>query len=106
MTTRRRTGRRRTGRRRTLKTGIRGRGRYLKGWAKQQPGTHQRTVMMRKCGRKCFLGPNKTFPICTKNTCKVNKKGVRAAYIRAREYETIKGSRKYSRIAAKARRML
>ena len=57
----------------------------VKGWSKQQPGTHQRTVMMKKCGKKCFLGPNKTFPICTKNTCKVNKKGVMAAGDRARQ---------------------
>ena len=47
----------------------------IKGWSKQKPGTHQRTVMMRKCGKKCFLGPNKSFPICSKNTCKINKKG-------------------------------
>ncbi len=88
------------------KTGTRGRGTYLRGWAQQQPGTHQRTVMMRKCGKKCFLGPNKSFPICTKNTCKVNKKGVYAAYVRAREYSTIRGTRKYKNIAAKAHRML
>lgn len=79
---------------------------YLKGWSRQQPSTHQRTVMMRKCGRKCFLGPNKSFPICTKNTCKVNKRGVQAAYIRAKEYVTIKRSRKYRKIAHRAYNML
>lgn len=83
-----------------------GRGTYLKGWAKQQPGTHQRTVMMKKCGKKCFLGPNKTFPICTKNTCRINKKGIHAAYNRAREYMTIKGTRKYKHIANKAYKLL
>jgi hypothetical protein len=88
------------------KTKTRGRGTYLKGWAKQQPKTHQRTIMMKNCGKKCFLGPNKTFPICTKNTCRVNKKGIHAAYNRAREYMTIKGTRKYKKIADKARRML
>jgi hypothetical protein len=88
------------------KTGTRGRGTYLRGWAKQQPGTHQRTVMMRKCGKKCFLGPNKSFPICAKNTCKVNKKGVYAAYVRAKEYSTIRGSRKYNNIANKAYKIL
>ena len=77
-----------------------------KGWSKQQPGTHQRTVMMKKCGKKCFLGPNKSFPICKKNTCKKSKKGILAAYIRAREYVTIKGTRKYKQIANKAHRML
>jgi len=78
----------------------------VKGWSKQQPSRHQRTKMMKKCGKKCFLGPNKSFPICTKNTCKVNKKGVRAAYIRAREYMTIKGTRKYRNIAKKAKKMI
>ena len=71
-----------------------------------QPKTHQRTIMMKKCGKKCFLGPNKSFPICTKNTCKINKKGIYAAYIRAREYMTIKGTQKYTRIANKAKRLI
>ena len=88
------------------KTGIKGRGAYLKGWSKEAPGTHQRTVMLKKCGKKCFLGPNKTFPICTKNTCTKNKKGIHAAYIRAREYTTIRGTKKYKNIASKAYKML
>ena len=88
------------------KTGTKGRGSYLRGWKKQQPRYHQRSVMMNKCGKKCFLGPNKTFPICTKNTCKINKKGVYAAYVRAREYMKIKGTRKYKNIAKNAYRML
>ena len=91
---------------RTLKTHIKGRGKYLKGWSKVQPGTHARTVMLHKCSKKCFLGPNKTFPICAKNTCKINKKGVYAAYIRANEFATIKGTRKYRNIASKAKHML
>jgi hypothetical protein len=73
-----------------------------KGWSKQKPSTRQRTIMLNKCGQKCFLGPNKSFPICNKNTCKVSKKGLYSAYIRAREYSTIKGSRKYKRIAQRA----
>lgn len=79
---------------------------FKKGWSRQQPNTHQRTIMLEKCGKKCFLGPNKSFPICTKNTCKINKKGVQAAYIRAREFMTIKGTRKYKKIAEKAQHML
>jgi hypothetical protein len=88
------------------KTGIKGRGKYLKGWSKEQPTTHQRTLMMKTCGKKCFLGPKKTFPICTKNTCKINKKGLHAAYTRAREYMSIRGTRKYKKIADKAYKML
>lgn len=78
----------------------------VRGWAKQQPNTHQRTLMLKKCGKKCFLGPHKSFPICSKNTCKINKKGVYAALMRANEYATIKGSRKYKNISKKASRML
>jgi len=60
--------------------------------------------MMKKCGKKCFLGSKKSFPICKKNTCKVSSKGVYAAYIRSRQYRS-KG-RKYVNISRKAKRML
>ena len=56
------------------------------GWKKMKPGYHEKTVMLKKCGKKCFLGPNKSYPICKKNTCKVNSKGLYSAYIRARQY--------------------
>ena len=82
-----------------------------RGWEKQQPGYHQKTLMLKRCGKKCFLGPNKTFPICTRNTCKINRKGVYAAYIRAQEYKTIARNKnwrtqKYPRISRKARVLL
>jgi len=89
-----------------LVTGIKGQGTYLKNWSKQQPGYHDRTVMLRRCGTRCFLGPNKSFPICSRNTCKRNKKGIYAAYIRSEEYKTLRNQDKYRRISAKARRML
>jgi hypothetical protein len=94
------------------------------GWAKQAPGTHERTVMKKKCGSKCFLGPTNEscFPICAKGTCKINTKGIYAAYVRAREYgsKRIRSGTKhkrtgkkhshtkklYQRIAAKAKQML
>ena len=88
------------------KTYKNGRGSRTRGWKNEKPGYHQRTVMLKRCGRKCFLGPGKSYPICTKNTCKANKKGVLAAYIRAREYMTIKGTQKYKKIANRASRML
>jgi hypothetical protein len=87
-------------------TGTHGRGAFLKNWSKQQPGYHDRTVMLKHCGPKCFLGPNKTFPICRRNTCKVSKKGLYSAYIRAREYMTIKKMPKYRRISQKAHHLL
>jgi len=87
------------------------------GWAKIAPQGHARTVMKRNCGRKCFLGPDKSFPVCAKGTCKVNSKGAWAAYIRAREWGKKKSSYKgearprhrrsvYTRVARKAKRIL
>jgi hypothetical protein len=70
-----------------------------KNWKKEKPGTHQRTVMMKKCGKKCFLGPNKSYPICKKNMCKISRKGVYAAFIRASQYHK-------KSISKKAKKML
>jgi hypothetical protein len=70
-----------------------------RGWKRENPNQRQRTVMLKKCGKKCFLGTRKSFPICKKNTCSVSKKGVYAAYVRARQT-------KRNRVASKARRML
>jgi len=63
------------------------------------PGTHERTLMAKRCGKKCFLGPNQTFPICTRRTCTVNPRGVQAAYNRARQF-------KHTRVAKKAKALL
>ena len=87
------------------------------GWGKESPKGRQRTRMLRDCGRKCFLGPKKSFPICTKNTCRVNPKGLYSAYIRAREWGKKPSSyhgearptmhqRTYERIARTAKKML
>jgi hypothetical protein len=84
--------------------GMRGRGSATRGWKKQKPGYHQKTVMLKKCGKKCFLGKNKSFPICKKNTCKISKKGIMAAYIRSRQYKN--KSKKYRNISKKAKKMI
>jgi hypothetical protein len=81
-----------------------GRGIATRGWKRMKPGYHQRTLMSRKCGKKCFLGTRKSFPICRKNTCKISSKGVYAAYIRARQYSS-KG-KKYRVISKKAKNLL
>ena len=75
-------------------------------WKKEKPGFHQRTIMMNKCGKKCFLGPKKSFPICKKNTCTISKKGVYAAFIRARQYLSKTGQKKYRTISNKAKKIL
>lgn len=93
-----------------------------KGWTRMAPGTHERTVMKKECGSKCFLGPTSEscFPICAKGSCKINIKGIYAAYVRAREYGSKRTKRKrsstkkghrhtkkvYNRIAARAKKML
>jgi hypothetical protein len=82
----------------------RGRGSATRGWKNEKPGYHQRTVMLKRCGKKCFLGPNKSFPICKKNTCKVSSKGLYAAYIRSRQYRS--RGKKYRNISQKANKML
>jgi hypothetical protein len=74
------------------------------GWAKEAPGTHQKTVMMSRCGKRCFLGTKKTFPICKKNTCRISKKGVYAAYVRSRQYR--KKGNKYYKVASAAKKWL
>ena len=85
-----------------------------RGWKRMKPGRHQRTVMMRRCGKKCFLGPStcNCFPICNPGTCKINKKGVWAAYIRGREYGSPKmrsthhTKKVYRKIAGRAKALL
>ena len=67
-------------------------------WSSTKPSYHERTVMKQKCGSKCFLGPNKSFPICKRNTCTISPKGVEAAYKRARQWH-------HQSIANKARRI-
>ena len=91
-------------------------GQPTKGWSAKSPNTRERTTMLKRCGRKCFLGPKKSFPICAKRTCKINSKGVYYAYIRAREWGKSKKSYKtskpryaqqtYKKIANRAKRML
>jgi hypothetical protein len=85
--------------RRTLRKQQKQRKSATRGWKKMSPGTHERTVMIRRCGKKCFLGPNKSFPICKKYTCTVDKRGVQAAFNRARQWG-------YTHVAKKAKKLL
>ena len=80
------------------KTHRNGRGSRTRGWKNEKPGYHQRTVMLKRCGRKCFLGPGKSYPICTKNTCKVNSKGLYSAFIRSRQFHRKNISRKSNKM--------
>lgn len=82
-------------------------------WSRVAPtSVSERSAVLSKCGSRCFLGPHKTFPICARleaasgsKTCKINRRGVQAAYIRAREWASITARKKHSsKKAAKAHR--
>ncbi len=68
-----------------------------RGWKREKPSARERTKMLKTCGRRCFLGPKKSFPVCKKNTCRVSRKGVYAAYVRARQTHRPAISRKAKR---------
>ena len=59
--------------------------RTYKSWRRNKPSAHERTLQMKRCGKKCFLGSKKSFPICNAGTCKPSKGGIMSAYIRSRE---------------------
>jgi len=98
-------------------------------WSASAPkSVGDRAALLKKCGRKCFLGPGKSFPICARlggaggaagaGTCKIDRHGVQAAYSRASEWAAItarkKGTsvkaarahRKYTAIAKRAKSLL
>lgn len=98
---------------------------FSRKWSRDAPKSiGDRSAVLSKCGRRCFLGPGKTFPICARlgsgagagagagsGTCKVDRRGVAAAYSRAREWAAItarkkgkKASRAHRRYTAVARR--
>ena len=102
--------------------GHRGRGH----WSASAPkSVGDRAAVLKKCGRRCFLGPGKSFPICARlggaagaGTCKIDRHGVQAAYSRAREWASItarkkrtsvkaaRAHRKYTAIAKRAKTLL
>ncbi len=76
-------------------------------WSRDAPKSiGDRSAVLSKCGRRCFLGPGKTFPICARlgsgsgtGTCKIDPRGVAAAYSRAREWEAITARKKSKKAA-------
>ena len=92
-----------------------------RGWSRVAPKTiGDRSALLAKCGRRrCFLGPGKTFPICPRlgsgsRSCKVDRRGVAAAYSRARQWASItarkkkrsSAHRRYTAVARRARVIL
>lgn len=112
------------------------RNRYSMGkrmWSRVAPKrVGERSALLSKCGKRCFLGSEKTFPICARlgsrsvshtranksRMCKIDRRGVQAAYIRAREWASItakkkrtsakaaRSHRRYTAIARKAKKIL
>ena len=74
------------------------RGSRTAGWHAQAPGQRERTVMRKKCGAKCFLGPGTSFPVCTRGTCTINSRGVHSAYNRARQWGHVSVAKRAKRI--------
>lgn len=81
-------------------------------WSRDAPkSVGDRSAVLSKCGRRCFLGPGKTFPICARlgsgaesGTCKIDPRGVAAAYSRAREWAAITARKKRTASGARAHR--
>ena len=91
---------------------------WWSGWRGKSPNKKQRKTMKKRCGKKCFLGPNLSFPVCAKGTCRRNKRGIMSAYIRAKQWGKPKSFYKnywgkprmkrkvYTRVAKKARKLM
>jgi hypothetical protein len=88
-------------------------------WSNDAPKSiGDRRSVLQKCGRRCFLGSGKSFPICARlgsgaasaaasagGECKVDRRGVQAAYSRARQWAAITARKKRSSVkAARAHR--
>ena len=73
-------------------------------WKEDAPDKKERGEMLENCGRKCFLGPGTSFPVCTRGTCEINPRGVQSAYSRAREWASITSHKKHNYKNAKTHR--
>ncbi len=84
---------------RSIKRSV-GRGGRTRGWKVASPARgRERTAMKQKCGSKCFLVPAKNgYPVCARNTCKPDCRGIISAKVRAAQY-------KETTVAALARKM-
>ena len=64
------------------------------GWRDEKPKNQtERKTMRRRCGKKCFLGPKLSYPVCKRKTCRVSKKGLWSAYIRGKQWSKAKRKR-------------
>ena len=96
-------------------------------WSNDAPKSiGDRRSVLQKCGRRCFLDSRKSFPICARlgsaaaagGECKIDRRGVQAAYSRARQWAAItarkkrssfkdaRANRKYTAVARRAKAIL
>lgn len=85
----RRSVRRSSQKRRSVFRMSNGRGSRTRGWREASPARgRERSVMKQRCGSKCFLSPAKNkYPICRRNTCKPDCRGIISAKVRAGQYK-------------------
>jgi hypothetical protein len=76
-----------------IKKASSGRGIRTRGWRAMspKPGSN-RHYLYQKCGRKCFLGPGESFPVCARCqkgrcSCRIDCRGVASASVRAHQYK-------------------
>jgi hypothetical protein len=77
----------------------------LGGWDDRAPMTKkERAKVAKKCGSRCFAGPNRSYPMCSKDSrvCGTDCMGARAAFSRARQYKKPKIALKAAKAGKKA----
>ena len=64
----------------------------------------ERAKVAKKCGSRCFAGPNRSYPMCSKDSrvCGTDCMGARAAFSRARQYKKPKIALKAAKAGKKA----
>lgn len=64
-------------------------GNKTRGWGDVAPKRgRERKTLHNKCGDKCFLRPESlSFPICPRNECEIDCRGVSSAHIRAAQWK-------------------
>jgi len=71
-------------------------------WGSKKPErVSERRELLKQCGKSCFMLPKELkFPVCNKKAppCTYNKRGITAAYVRARQWG-------YEDVAAKVDRL-
>jgi len=72
------------------------------GWGKVKPKTQKaRKALLDKCGKKCFLGPRLTYPICLPikaqhniKPCAIDERALWSAYLRGKQWSNKSNKKK------------